>query len=89
MKNKIISKKKILSLSGSRELPMCHRAYSRNGPIIWSFASHRNIRAKPVEAKICEIFISYFLCYFHNYNGVFYGDIGNYAHDKDAKCHNF
>lgn len=75
--------------TGSRKLPMCNRTHFRIGSIIRSLAGLRSTRADSVEAKICDIFISYCIRRFRNCDGVRYGNIGDYAYDKDAKRHNF
>lgn len=74
---------------GSRELPLCNSTHFSTGSIIWSFTSLRNMQANPIDAEICEIFISYCLHRFHNCDGTHYGCIVSYSYDKNVELHNF
>lgn len=86
IKCKVISSK---NYAGSRKLPLCNGTGFSDGSIIWNSTGFWNTHAESVADRIREIFGSYHLLRFHKWDGVIYGNIVDYSHDKNAKLHNF
>jgi len=86
IKRKIISSK---NYAGSRKFPLCNGADFSDGSIIWNSTGFWNTHAESVADKIREIFNSYYLLRFHKRDGIIYGNIVDYSHDKNYKLRNF